>query len=159
MAGDSKISNLTAAGSLTGAEIVPVVQSSSTVRTTLTVIATWFAQLAITLTNKRVEKRVSTTTSIAGITPNIDTYDAYYLTAMAGNLTVSVVTGTPTKAESLIFRFLDNGTPRTITWDASFVDCGATPPTTTTANKITYVFFVYDAPSTQWMCVNVKTQP
>lgn len=58
----TKISALTAASTLTGAEIVPVVQSSATVRTTLTLVSTWLFALVGALTNKSIDLASNTLT-------------------------------------------------------------------------------------------------
>jgi len=43
-----------------------------------------------TLTNKRIQKRVSSTTSVASITPDISSYDIYELTAQAVDFTLNL---------------------------------------------------------------------
>jgi len=115
-----------------------------------------------TLTNKRVNPRVSTTTSSAtAVTPDISAYDQYNWTAQAAALTISAPTGTPVDGNKLIFRILDNGTARALDLTA-YTAVGVTLPTTTTANKTTYVGVVYNAYGAsgtgRWDAIAVTTQ-
>jgi hypothetical protein len=111
-----------------------------------------------TLTNKRIDPRVSSASSASSLTPDISAYDQYAYTALAANLTINSPTGTPVDGNKLIFRILDNGTARTLTWNATFVVIGVTLPTTTTVNKTTYVGCIYNANNTRWDVVAVATQ-
>jgi hypothetical protein len=112
-----------------------------------------------TLTNKRIDPRVSSTTSSASaVTPDISAYDIYAWTAQAATLTINAPIGTPVNGDKLIFRILDNGTPQTISWNATFTVIGVTLPTTTTANKMTYVGAIYNAANTRWDVIAVTTQ-
>lgn len=113
---------------------------------------------AATLNNKRINPRVSTTTSTATLSPDISAYDQYNLTAQAATLTVAAPVGTPVDGDKLLFRILDNGTSRTISWNATYTVIGATLPTATTANKTTYVGCVYNANNTRWDVIAVTTQ-
>jgi hypothetical protein len=111
-----------------------------------------------TLTNKRIDPRVSSTASTASITPDISSFDQYAVTAQAAALAINAPTGTPVDGNRLIFRLLDNGTPRALTWDGTYTVIGTTLPTTTTANKMTYVGCIYNAANTRWDVVAVTTQ-
>ena len=98
-----------------------------------------------TLTNKRINPRVSTTTSTATLTPDISSFDQYNLTAQLEGLTVAAPTGTPLDGNKLIIRVVDNGTTRSITWNSIYKGIGVTLPTATTANKTLYVGCIYNA--------------
>ena len=111
-----------------------------------------------TLTNKRVNPRTLSTTSTATLTPDISAYDQLNLTAQAVSLTVAAPTGTPVDGNKLVIRILDNGTPQTITWNATYTVIGVTLPTTTTANKMVYIGCVYNSTNTRWDVVAVSTQ-
>jgi len=111
-----------------------------------------------TLTNKRIDPRVTSTASASSLTPSIATADVYAYTALAANLTINAPTGTPVDGDKLIFRLLDNGTARTLTWDATYTVIGVTLPTTTTASKTTYVGCIYNANNTRWDVIAVTTQ-
>ena len=125
-----------------------------------------------TLTNKRIDPRVSSTASAASITPDVSSYDQYVVTAQAAGLAINAPTGTPVDGNKLVFRLLDDGTARALTWDGTYdgrvtitlpVDgtytaIGVTLPTTTTANKTTYVGCIYNANNTRWDVIAVTTE-
>ena len=111
-----------------------------------------------TLTNKRIDPRVSSAASAATLTPDISAYDQYNFTALAAGLTINAPIGTPVDGNKLIFRLLDNGTARALTWNATFTAIGVTLPTTTVVNKTTYVGCVYNANNTRWDVIAVTTQ-
>jgi hypothetical protein len=111
-----------------------------------------------TLTNKRVDPRVTSAASASSLTPSIATADVYAYTALAANLTINAPTGTPVDGDKLIFRILDNGTARTLTWNATYTVIGVTLPTTTTVSKTTYVGCIYNANNTRWDVIAVATQ-
>lgn len=113
---------------------------------------------AATLSNKRINPRVSTTTSAASITPDISAFDQYNLTAQAVALTVNAPTGTPVDGNKLIVRILDNGSSQTISWNATYTSIGVSLPTATNAGKVTYVGCIYNANNTRWDVVAVTTQ-
>lgn len=109
---------------------------------------------ANTLTNKRITKRIGTTTTSG--TPSIDCglYDQYNITALAAAITAVTISGTPTDGQELIVRIKDNGTARAITWGASFV---GTLLTTTVISKTHHQRLVYDATATKWAGVYADT--
>jgi hypothetical protein len=133
--------------------------------TTITRISAGFAAIeggaiattsnTMTLTNKRVTPRVGTTASSATPSINTDLYDAYFITALATNITsmTSGLSGTPTDFQRLIIRIKDNGTARSITWGASFEAKGVALPTTTVISKVLTVGFIYDSGTSKWGCV------
>lgn len=110
-----------------------------------------------TLTNKRITERVVTTTDDATAVIGVDVTDQYQLTAVA-NATEFSTTGTPTAGQKLIIRFKDAGVAKAITWDAVFRAIGVTLPTTTVANKTTYVGCIYNLTDTKWDAVAVTTE-
>jgi hypothetical protein len=105
-----------------------------------------------------INPRTITTTSNAALTPNIAVYDQYNYTALAANLTINAPTGSPVDGNKLLFRIIDNGTSRTLTWNATYTAIGVTLPTTTTANKMVYVGCVYNSTNTRWDAIAVSTQ-
>ena len=86
-----------------------------------------------TLTNKRITKRVATATDYATAVIDCDSYDEYYLTAVANNTTFSI-TGTPTAGQTIFIGWKDAGVAKTLTF-TSITGLGITLPTTTTAGK------------------------
>lgn len=111
-----------------------------------------------TLTNKRIDPRVTSAASASSLTPSVATADVYAYTALAAGLTINAPTGTPLDGDKLMFRLLDNGTPQTLAWNATFTVIGVTLPTTTTANKTTYVGCIYNSNATRWDVIAVTTQ-
>jgi len=111
-----------------------------------------------TLTNKRIQPRFVTAATATTLTPDVSVGDIYAYTALASALTINAPIGTPTNGEKLIFRLLDNGTGRTLTWNATYTVIGVTLPTTTTASKTTYVGCIYNANNTRWDVIAVTTQ-
>ncbi len=110
---------------------------------------------AQTQTNKRITQRVKNIASSATPNINTDNYDRFSITALATAITsmTSGLSGTPTNFQSIIYRILDNGTGRAITWGAKFEARGTTLPTITTANKLLTVGFIYDTVDDIWGCV------
>jgi len=113
-----------------------------------------------TLTNKRMTSRVTTVVSHATPTVNTDDCDCVTITALGEAITsmTSNLSGTPTNFQKLIFRIKDDGTGRAITWGAKFVTKGVALPTTTVANKLLTVGFIYDTVATTWGCIASLTE-
>lgn len=107
-----------------------------------------------TLTNKRVTKRVGSTTSSATPTINTDNVDAYHLTAQAADITsfTTNLSGTPTDFQQL--RISVTGTAaRAITWGASFENGPVALPTTTVTTTRLDVLLEYSTVSSKWRCM------
>jgi hypothetical protein len=111
-----------------------------------------------TLTNKRIDPRVTSAASASSLTPDISASDVYAYTALAAGLTINAPTGTPLDGDKLIFRLLDNGTSQTLTWNGTYTVIGVTLPTATTISKTTYVGCIYNANNTRWDVIAVTTQ-
>jgi hypothetical protein len=115
-----------------------------------------------TLTNKRVTPRInSQTTTTSPWAWSSDNYDTQAFTALANALTISADAGTPTDGQKAIFRFLDNGTGRILTFTGGtskgFRPVGVTLTTsgsdftyTTTANKTVYFGCIYNSAASRW---------
>jgi hypothetical protein len=111
-----------------------------------------------TLTNKRIDPRVTSAASASSLTPDISVSDVYAYTALAAGLTINAPNGTPLDGDKLIFRLLDNGTSRALTWNGTYTVIGVTLPTATTISKTTYVGCIYNANNTRWDVIAVTTQ-
>ena len=114
-----------------------------------------------TLTNKRVTTRVNSVTSDSTITPTSDDADQYNVTALAEPASFADPSGTPTDGQQLRLRLKDSGTGQPLTWatgSGGYRSCGATLPTTTVANKTTYVTLVYNSAASVWDCIAVATE-
>lgn len=108
---------------------------------------------AATLANKRINPRVLSSASASSVTPTIATYDIYMYTALAANLTINAPGGSPVNGNKLLFAIKDNGTTRTLTWNADFAAAGVAIPTATTAGKWHHVGFIYNATAAKWFCI------
>jgi hypothetical protein len=113
-----------------------------------------------TLTNKRITPRWGYLESSATPAINTNIYDCFSITTLAVDITSmsSSLTGTPTNFQRLLIRIKDNGSPRAITWGASFEDGGVPLPTTTVASKVLTVGFIYDTVKIKWCCIASVTE-
>ncbi len=106
-----------------------------------------------TLTNKWIKPR-ATATPAPGATPavNTDSFDLINFTSLGTAITsmTTALTGTPVLGQKLVLGFKDDGTPRAITWGASFQNGPATLLATTALSKQHWVGLVYDG--TKWTC-------
>lgn len=94
--------------------------------------------------------RVQSVSSSATVTPNANTDDIVVITAQAAALTLAAPTGSPVQGQVLMFRIKDNGTARTITFNAIYRAFGAALPTTTTVGKTLYGCAIYNSTDTKW---------
>lgn len=117
-------------------------------------VKTYIESTAVTMANKRLTKRVGTTTSSATPTINTDNFDAYHLTAQAADITsfTTNLTGTPTDFQQL--RISVTGTAaRAITWGASFENGPVALPTTTVTTTRLDVLLEYSTVTSKWRCM------
>lgn len=107
-----------------------------------------------TLTNKRITRRVGTTTSSATPTINTDNVDYYSLTAQTVDITsfTTNLSGTPTDNQTLWISITGTAA-RAITWGASFEASTVALPTTTVTTARLDVGFVWNAATSKWRCV------
>ena len=113
------------------------------------------------LENKRSKPRVNNINSHTQSSPNIitinsDNYDYFNITNITGNCVISV-TGTPYDNEFIIFNIIDDGTTRNITFDTNKFEPSSltTIPTSTVANELMTVTFMYSSITLKWRCVGV----
>lgn len=111
-----------------------------------------------TLTSKRVTARIGTTASSSTPTPSADDHDQYNVTALAAAATFGSPTGTPTDGQSLTIRIKDNGTARTLAWNAIYRAVGCTLPTTTVISKTVYIGLIYNGADSKWDAVAVSQE-
>jgi hypothetical protein len=134
------------AATLTGAELVQIVQGGADKQVT----AALLAALARVPT-------VQTVASAATVTPTFGN-DLVAITAQAVALAVANPTGTAIPGLGMVIRIKDNGTARAISWGTQYRGIGVTLPSTTVASKTTYVAMIYNATDTTWDVVAVGTQ-
>jgi hypothetical protein len=110
-----------------------------------------------TLTNKKITKRVVTTTDDATAVIDVTLTDVYELSAVA-NATAFSTTGTPVDGQQITIRYKDAGSAKGLTWDAIFVAIGVTLPTTTTTSKWGYVGVQYNSAAGKFHVLAVGTE-
>jgi hypothetical protein len=115
-----------------------------------------FQAHAQTLTNKRITKRVASTTDDATAVIDCDAYDEYYLTAVA-NATEISVTGTPTAGQTILIGLKDAGVAKGLTWTGiTALGTSNALPTTTVAGKQHIIGIKYIASAWRAIAVNVE---
>lgn len=126
---------------------VPTISSTSTF-TNKTMIAT---------TN--VVEEITTTASSATPTPTGGSLRNFFtVTALAANATFAAPSGTPVDGNYLTIRIKDNGTSRTLSWNAIYRVIGTTLPTATTISKTIYVGCRYNSADTKWDVIAVASE-
>jgi hypothetical protein len=107
-----------------------------------------------TLTNKRINTRVVSTTSYTTDTwtsLDVSTCDEFIITAQAGALLFNNPSWTPTEWQVLVIRIKDNGTARALTYDTQFrASSDLALPTTTVLSKTMYMQFIFNITDTKW---------
>lgn len=84
--------------------------------------------------------------------------NVYTLTALATNATFAAPSGTPEDGNMILIRYKDNGTARTLAFNAIYRAVGITLPTTTIIGKTGYLLAVYNGADSVWDVVDVKVQ-
>lgn len=86
-------------------------------------------------------------------------HSRYHLTALAAGAVFAAPSGTVMDGDAIVIRIKDNGTARTLGWNAIYRDgFGATLPTTTVPNKTVYVGLNYNATDTKWDVIAVSQE-
>lgn len=107
-----------------------------------------------TLTNKRINSRVSTEVASSSYSLNSDTLDTIIITPPAGGIAISVDNGSPSDGQKLLFR-INSATSVSLTFTSGtgtkgFRQVGVTLPNTTVANKVMYIGCMYNFSETVW---------
>ena len=74
----------------------------------------------------------------------------HYLTALATDPTFSAPSGTPANGNQLIIRIKDDGTARTLAFNAIYRGISDALPSTTTISKTMYLGFKYNSSDSKW---------
>ena len=103
-----------------------------------------------------VIEEITTTASSATPTPTGGSLRNFFtITALAANATFAAPSGTPANGNKLLIRYKDNGTARTLAYNAIFRAIGVTLKTTTVASKTGYLFAVYNSADSKWDVLSV----
>lgn len=106
---------------------------------------------------QNIAPSVQAVVSSATVTPAFGN-DLVVITAQAAGLTLANPTGTWVQGKDLVIRIKDNGTPRSIGYGAKYRAIGVTLPTTTVANKTTYLGIIYNLTDDTFDIIGVTTQ-
>lgn len=145
--------NALAATTFTGA-LTGNATTATTLQTARTINGTSFNGSA----NIVITPRVGTTASSATPTPDAANNDIYTVTALATGATFGAPTGTPVDGQALVIRVKDNGTARTLAYNAIYRAVGVTLPTTTVISKTLYLGMIYNSADSTWDVVGVSQQ-
>lgn len=96
-----------------------------------------------------------TITTATTITPDSDIVS---ITALAANATIAAPSVTLFDGRSIVLRIKDNGTARTLTWNAIYRNIGVTRPSSTTANKTMYIAMRYNADASKWDILSISRE-
>jgi hypothetical protein len=124
--------------------------------TTAQGIATALASQGL-LATSTIVPTVQSVVTAATVTP-VAGNEEVVITAQDGALTIANPTGTWYQGQDLIIRIKDDGTGRAITWDSDYRAIGVTLPTTTVANKLTYVGIIYNSTDSKWDVLGVSQE-
>lgn len=102
--------------------------------------------------------RVASITSGATLTPNAELFEQFNITALAVNASVASPTGGAVDGKRLLIRIQDDGTSRTLSWNAMYKPIGVTIPTATTAGKTHYIGMLYNTQASCWDVLAVGTE-
>jgi len=120
--------------------------------------------VAVSLAGTNVDANVSlgitsfntrsiSTASTATLTPNVDLYDLFVISAQASALLIANPTGTVILGNGFMVDIDDNGTARAITYGNLYTSTFVTLPTTTILGKRMKLVFQYNG--TNWELVTV----
>jgi len=104
-----------------------------------------------------ITPRLQTVTSSATVTPT-STNDLVTITAQAAGLTIANPTGTMVEGQALMIRIKDNGTGRSIAFGTNYRALGIILPTTTIANKTTYLGCIWNSTDTKFDVVGLNQE-
>jgi hypothetical protein len=145
---------VTAYNSGTGALTVTMVYTSGS-----GTIAVWTIG-AVPPQNANVNPRAITDAATTGtITPDSTNADLYRVIGMTGTVTFAAPSGSPVAGQKLMLRFKDNGTSRSLVWNATYRPFGSVAlPAATTVNKTHYVGMIYNSTDSAWDVISHVVQ-
>lgn len=98
-----------------------------------------------------VVEEITTTASSSTPAPTGGSLRNFFtVTALAAGATFSAPSGTPANGNYLMIRIKDNGTARTLAWNAIYRAIGVTLPTTTVISKTLYIGAKYNSADSKW---------
>lgn len=151
----ASIQTVTGAKTFNTGKLILAGSTSGTVILNSTAIAGTPTLTLPTVTGTITQYVSNTTASSATPAPTGDARENYYdLTALAANATFSAPSGTATNHNKLRIRITDNGTIRTLTWNAIYDEGADVPlPTATVAGETLFLEFDYNSTVSKWQIV------
>lgn len=150
------------------ADSFPIVDSAASnviKRVTFTNLMAFIASFTQTFTNKtmiattNVVEQITTTASSATPTPTGGSLRNFFtVTALAAGATFAAPSGTPANGNKLFIRIKDNGTARTLAYNAIYRAVGVTLPTTTVISKTIYLGCIYNSADSKWDVIAVAQE-
>jgi hypothetical protein len=114
-----------------------------------------------TLTNKRINPRITPFTAISTYAPDISTTDIVVVTAQSTTMAFDPPVGAPVNGNKLTFRIKDNNTSRNLSFSSSaggYRAVGVTVPIATVAGKTLYIGCIYNSTDNLWDIVAIAQQ-
>ena len=118
-----------------------------------------------TLTNKtltattNVVEEITTTASSATPAPTGGSLrNLFTVTALEEGATFAAPSGTPANGNRLVIRIKDNGTARSLAWNAIYRAMEFALPDTTVVDKTMYLGFIYNSADSKWDMVAINTE-
>lgn len=105
------------------------------------------------LDSETINTRSISTTSTATLTPNVDSYDLFVISAQSTALIIANPTGTAVLGNGFMIDIEDDGTARAITYGNLYDDTFVDLPSTTVLGKRMKLVFQYNG--TNWELLNV----
>ena len=103
------------------------------------------------IASTNVVEEVTTTASSATPTPTGGSLRNFFtVTALAAGATFAAPSGTPVNGNYLMMRIKDNGTARSLAFNAIYRAIGVTLPTTTVISKTLYIGCRYNSADSKW---------
>lgn len=107
-----------------------------------------------TITNKTIKKRILVVNQSATPSTNIDNADIVQITGLTQNITSmsTNLTGNPYDGQMIMWQITGTAS-RSIIWGSSFIDSGATLPTTTSGTTILRTLTQYNSITSKHECI------
>lgn len=148
---DAKISELTSAGTLTGAEVFPLVQSAATKKAALSALKAAGSDLQTMtddikfLTSKAVADAAALVTLTDASTIAVDfAAGINFVVTLGGNRTLGAPSNAKPGTTGTILVKQDGTGSRTLAYNAAWVPFGSTPSLTTTASAVDLISWVVE---------------
>lgn len=125
----------------------------------LSITTAMLANLSVTKgkleANARIDPRISSLASSSAPALNVSTTDILKMHSLAVNTVIDAPTGTPVDGQAFIYMIRDNGSSRTVGYNAIFRPIGITPPGSTVAGKWMYLSGRYNAQDVKYDLLSV----